>query len=551
MEGFVPWPQELVNEYKEKGYWEDITLGEHFDRWVAQYADRPAISYQGSEITYRQLDECATRLAYHLVQMGIQTYDRVIFQLFNGPEVLYLFYACMKIGAIPISSLPTHRWAEVSFFAKETGARVHVIPAGVVQDFDYEEFAEQLREEIPSLEHVLVCGQPVRPNMFSMNALIESDVDLTAAQETLARFKADPMEPAVFQLSGGTTGTPKIIPRTHNDYYYNAKCMAVTSEFDENTRFMTPLPMTHNAPLACHILPVHLMGGCIIPVAPKPEMILQALMQDKPDYLILGGFFSQAVKRIPSEQRKQLFGGINKIWAATVNPEVLKEISEDLEADCWQIFGMAEGLCTITRSTDTAEVKYRTQGRGASEADEVKIVDPATLEELPVGQIGEMICQGPYTIRGYYNSPERNKEAFTPDGYYRSGDLCTLDEQGNMTWCGRIKDCIDRGGEKVNAEEVEGHILHFQKVNQVAVVAMPDKTMGERICAFVVPQPGESFDLEELRDFLLNERRIAKFKAPERLEFIEELPTSHVGKFEKKSLREKIAQILKKEGTLS
>jgi 2,3-dihydroxybenzoate-AMP ligase len=523
-------------------------LGDQFDRWVAQYADRPAISYQGREITYRQMDEYATRLAYHLAQMGIQTYDRVIFQLFNSPEVLYLFYACMKIGAVPICSLPTHRWAEISFFAKEAEARAHAIPAGVVQDFDYEEFAEQLRGEIPNLKHVLVWGQPTRPDMVSLDALIESDVDLATAREELKQFTPDPMEPAVFQLSGGTTGTPKIIPRTHNDYYYNAICMAAASNFEETDRFIAPLPMTHNAPLACHILPLHSVGGCLIPVAPKPEVIVQALMEDKPNYLILGGFLAQAIKNIPLEQRRQLFGGIKKIWAAAVNPQDIQEISESLGADCWQIFGMAEGLCTITRATDPLEIKYGTQGRGASEADEVKIVDPVTLEELPTGQIGEMICRGPYTIRGYYNSPERNKEAFTPDGFYRSGDLCKLDEQGNMTWCGRIKDCIDRGGEKVNAEEVEGHVLKFTKVNQVAVVAMPDQKLGERICAFVVPQPGATFDLEELRDFLLNERRIAKFKAPERLEFIEELPTTHVGKFEKKSLREKIAQILKEEG---
>ena len=169
---------------------------------------------------------------------------------------------------------------------------------------------------------------------------------------------------------------------------------------------------------------------------------------------------------------------------------------------------------------------------------------------MPEGEKGEMVCRGPYTIRGYYRAPDRNEEAFTPDGYYRSGDLATLDEKGNMTWSGRIKDCIDRGGEKVNAEEVEGHIVEFPKVDQVAVVGMPDKVLGERICVFVVAQAGQTFELDELQEFLLTERQIAKFKLPERLEFIDELSVTKVGKFEKKSLRERIAKTLEEEGQL-
>jgi len=158
-----------------------------------------------------------------------------------------------------------------------------------------------------------------------------------------------------------------------------------------------------------------------------------------------------------------------------------------------------------------------------------------------------MICRGPYTLRGYYKAAERNKEAFTPDGYYRSGDLGRLDEHGNFTWMGRIKDCIDRGGEKVNAEEVEMHVKAYPKVQDVSVVAMPDKRLGENICAFVIPEPGQTFTLEELRNFILNERRIAKFKVPERLEFVDAFPVTHVGKLDKKALRAKIAETIEAE----
>ncbi len=549
LEGCVPWPDEFVKMYKEKGYWEDITLGEHLDRWVEQYADRPAIAFQGQEITYREMGENATRLAYQMAKMGIKTYDRVIFQLFNGPDLLYLIYACFKIGAIPICSLPTHRWAEVSYLAETAEARVHVIPAGTVMGFDYEEFADQIREAVPSMQFVLALGQPRRPDMVSINDFMDSDIDIHTAREELAKYRPDPMEPALFQLSGGTTGVPKIIPRTHNDYYYNIRCMADANEHNEQTRFVAPLPMTHNAPLACMILPTHLKGGCIIPAPPKLEAILQVTIENKANVLVAGAFVAQGLVDITEEKKNcDDLSSVKRLWCAQIMPEAHQTLRERFSAESVQIFGMAEGLICSTRLSDSLDITLYSQGKPVSEADEMKIVDPATGEELPAGQTGEMLCRGPYTLRGYYKSPERNQEAFTPDGYYRSGDLVKIDTQGNMTWSGRIKDCIDRGGEKINAEEVEDHIAEFPRVKQVAVVAMPDRTMGERICAFVVPMPGETFALDELCEFLLNERKIAKFKLPERLEFIDELPVTKVGKLEKKSLREKIAAVLIAEG---
>jgi len=535
MEGCVPYPDEFVKVYKEKGYWEDITIGEHFDRWVEQYADRIAIAYHGQEVTFRRMDEYVTRIAYHMAKMGIKTYDRVIFQLFNGPEVVYLFYACMKIGAIPICSLATHRWAEISFFAKKAEARAHIIPAGTVLDFDYEEFAEELREEVPSLEFVLTVGKPERPNMVSVNELMNSDIDLIAAKEALAPYRPDPMEPAVFQLSGGTTGVPKIIPRRHNEYYYNAKCNASAQGIDENDRFITLQPMMHNSPLSFQILPTHFMGGAVVPAAPKPDAFIRAITEDKATMCLYAGPFAEIIDAAKSKNID--LGSLRKLWVMMTPPDKAIEIRKTLQIESIQLFGMAEGFGTSTRLSDSLETKLHTLGRPLSEADEVRIVAPGTEDDLPVGEIGEMICRGPYTIRGYYKAEERNKEAFTSDGFYRSGDLCKLDAQGNMTWCGRIKDCIDRGGEKVSAEEVEGHVLSFSKVKGVAVVAMPDKRLGERICAFVIPKPGETFTLEELRDFLLNERKIAKFKAPERLEFADGFPLTHVGKLDKKTLR--------------
>lgn len=554
LEGFVPWPDEFVNLYKEKGYWEDLTLAEHFDQWVERYGDRPAIAQGGIEITYRQMDEHATKLAYQLAKKGAKPYDRVIFQLFNSPELVILFYACQKIGAIPICSLPTHRWHEIAHFANVTSPRIHAIQAGTIRDFDFEEFADKIRTEYPCVEIVLSVGKPERPGHYSISELSQSPLDPSKAKAELAQYRPDPMEGAVFQLSGGTTDVPKIVVRTHNDYYYNAKCEMIAQNFSQDTRCVVPMPLTHNMPMVCGVLPTHIAGGLLVlPSGTSGEAVMEAIDRHKANTLLTVPVIMHRMLGVPEEERKKHdLSTFKWLWwgGNPVEPEKQLQFREAFGCDTNQVFGMAEGLISWTRVADPLEIKLHTQGRPVSEADEARIVDLNTGEEVPPGEVGELWARGPYTIRGYYKAEERNKEAFTPDGYYRSGDLMKKDEQGNLVFVGRVKDCISRGVEKINAEEVEGHILKFPKVKDAAIVAMPDQVMGERACAFVVPQQGETFTLEELSDFLLKERQIAKFKLPERLEFTDELPISKVGKFEKKTLRERIRKILEEEGAI-
>jgi non-ribosomal peptide synthetase component E (peptide arylation enzyme) len=192
-------------------------------------------------------------------------------------------------------------------------------------------------------------------------------------------------------------------------------------------------------------------------------------------------------------------------------------------------------------------VKLFTQGRLQSPGDEFKIVDPDSGQEVPQGDLGELLCRGPYTIRGYYRAPEHNAKAFTDDGFYKSGDLVRLHPSGNVVVEGRIKDTINRGGEKISAEEVENHILSHPNVDNCAYVAMPDPLLGERACAYVVVLTGKHMSLESLNEYLLDERKIAKFKLPERLELVDALPLTHVGKVNKKRLREMIVAKIKAE----
>jgi 2,3-dihydroxybenzoate-AMP ligase len=204
-----------------------------------------------------------------------------------------------------------------------------------------------------------------------------------------------------------------------------------------------------------------------------------------------------------------------------------------------QVYGMAEGLLCATRSRDPVEVILETQGRPACPDDEIKIVDDDG-KEVAAGEIGELLCRGPYTIRGYYKADDYNRTAFTPDGFYRTGDLVRRHPSGNLVVEGRKKDTINRGGEKISAEEVESLILSHPAVLNAAVVAIPDPVLGERACACVVLKSGGTLSLEELSSFLREEKRIAKFKLPERLEILERLPTTAVGKISKKELREEM-----------
>lgn len=557
MEGCVPWPEEFVQKYREKGYWEDKSLAEHLEDWVMKYGDAPAIIHGGREISYISMDEKAARLAYGLASLGLKTYDRVIVQLFNSPQLIYFFYACMKIGAIPICALPLHRRTEISFFAETAGARAMIVPSGTVNGFDFEEFAAGIRDSSPDLEFVLTDGPPTLPDMVNIHDLMNSEVDLAEAGKYLSGYRPDPMEPAVFQLSGGTTGVPKLIPRTHNDYAYNAKCnteACFEKNLRQNIRALIAIPMMHNAPLACGILPTHHGGGAVIPTAPKTETILKSIDQNKANVLSLVPVFIHYLLDVPPEElEKYDLSSVRKLmWGGNpVNPKTQIRFRDVFQCDSDQVYGMAEGLICWTRPSDSLQVKIGSQGRPISEADEVKVVDVNTLEELPAGHSGECWTRGPYTIRGYYRAEEHNRKAFSPDGYYRTGDLVMKDSSGNITVLGRVKDCISRGAEKINAEEVEGHINQHPKVNVSAVVGMPDEVYGERVCAFVVPQPDQTFSLDDLSSFLINERKIASFKVPERIEFIDELPISAVGKFEKKTLKNKIIQILRDEGTLT
>jgi 2,3-dihydroxybenzoate-AMP ligase len=544
MDGVIPFPKEYADRYRARGYWEDRPLRDVFAEWCGRYADRPAVCDAHRCVTYRELDERSTNLALNLLDLGIKPRDAVVVQMPNVIEFVYVHFALQKIGAIPVLALPPHRFREMSCFVDISQAVATITP-DQQRDFSYTEMIGRIREKSPCLQHAIVLGE-APAGFVSLSGLLARHSGRPVSE--LQAISIDPELPALFLLSGGTTGIPKLIPRTHNDYALNTRLASSVVGMREGDVLLDVLPIGHNLPLACPGLQGFLSKGCkvVLHTSTAPEEVFPLIekygvthIHAVPALLIrwiesprIGDFRLDSVRVIQSGGQR-------------LQPETRKR-TQQLLPNCTvqENFGMAEGMLMFVRLDDPVDVRMETVGRPVCDDDEVLILGEDD-EPVPPGEVGELCCRGPYTLRGYYRAAEHNARAFTADGFYRSGDLMRQHPSGNYMIEGRKKDLINRGAEKISAEEIENLILMHPSVQNVACVAMPDPAMGEKNCACIILRPGHTLQFAELIAFL-NQQEIAKFKLPERIEFFEQFPLSNFGKVSKKDLvltvRERIAQ---------
>jgi len=358
----------------------------------------------------------------------------------------------------------------------------------------------------------------------------------------------DPMEVAVFQLSGGTTGRQKIIPHTHNDYVCCGKFSALMVGFSPYTVYLASAPVAHNFSLTGPGLhgTVYFGGKTVLALSPNPETVLPLVEAEKVTYL--NGVPTMIINWLNHlEQADYNLSSLQVIAGGgfRVNPELGRRAKNMLGLLIQQNFGMGEGFHACTRLDDPEDVILETQGSPLTPGDDYKVVDDDGVE-VPLGEMGELWGRGPTVIHGYYRAEEHNRDAFDHEGFYKTGDMVRQDKRGNLIVEGRKKDMINRGGEKISAEEVENLIMGHPSVLNTAVVAMPDPVYGERSCAYVIPHPGKTLEFDELKEFLL-QKQIAKFKLPERLEVVEAFPLTSVGKISKVELRKEIADKLARE----
>ncbi|TDF66711.1 AMP-binding protein [Cupriavidus sp. L7L] len=541
----VRYPDEdRLRRYVAEGVLTGETLAGAFRESFERHADRLALVGPEGELTYRQLDEQTERLAAALLALGLKPLDRAVFQCGNCNELLLAFFACLKAGIIPLCSLQAFRKLEIGYLGNLCEARLHLVQ-GDDPKFDDVAFAEEMQAEVPSLAHILQARGERGGKAVLLADLIQQ-MPLARARELLAGVRHDPFQVAVFQLSGGSTGVPKIIPRFQNEYLYNMRAVAACNGYTQEDVLFFPTPYMHNLNMGCFFGPFLLTGATVTVTPDIGEENLQRLVRDyRPTWFGVAG---PILTRISPELAKA--GVAERARRNFVAPKNAAGLTRLTGSPTHHIFGMTEGVIMFARRDDPQEIRDTSVGSPVSEHDEVKIVHPGTEDPVPDGEAGEALFRGPYTIRGYYKSEKEDVTRFTADGFYRSGDLMSsrvVDGRRYYFFCGRIKDVVDRGGEKINAEELENVINLHPAVLACAVVGMPDRIYGERVCAFIVPKPpATSLSLPQLTEYL-QQAGLAKFKWPERVEVIGEFPLTASGKLSKALLRQQITQTLEAE----
>ncbi|HYL58984.1 MAG TPA: AMP-binding protein [Candidatus Acidoferrales bacterium] len=534
IEGCTPFPPEFADRYRRGGIWRAESIPQAIARAAGRSRDSIALIDPTRSVGYGEMIDEAGRMAALLSRNGVAAGDRVVVQLPNCIEFATFTLACFEVGAIPIMALPAFRRAELEYLVSFSSAKAIAI-APTYRNFDHAQLAFELQHALPNLRSIFTTA-PV-PGCTWLH-------DRTGDTGPIGVSRIDPFDVALFLLSGGTTGMPKLIPRTHADYLYNARESAKVCGLGPDSRILLALPAEHNFPLACPgLLGAILTGACAVFCQSTQAPELAAIIRrERITHLPCVPSLALGLLTIPAAAHADLASlrvitvGGQRLQESTARS--LKRTFPDIVVQ--QVLGMAEGLLCFTRLTDADEIAFTTQGRPLSPADEIRIVN-ADGSAMSDGEVGELWCRGPYTIRGYFNAAERNREAFTDDGYYRTGDLVRATPSGNLIVEGRIKDLINRGGEKISAEEIESHLLAHRAVSGAAVVAMPDAALGEKACAFLALRDGESLDLESMREFL-GARGVARFKWPERIELLNQLPLTNVGKVKKAELRRYIEE---------
>ncbi|QZA78738.1 (2,3-dihydroxybenzoyl)adenylate synthase [Deefgea tanakiae] len=523
---YTPWPDKLAEVYRAEGCWLGETFSGVLAERVMQFGDRDAIVSNTQRWTYAQLSEQVTRLAKGFTALGIKPKDRIIVQLPNCAEFFAVIYALFRLGALPIFALPPHRRFEIKHFCQHAEAVAYII-ADTHANFDYRQLAREVLPDSPTLQHVIVLGDAAE--FVSLHALPELESELPAPP--LAS------DVAFFQLSGGSTGTPKLIPRTHDDYIYSLRGSVEICQLTPDSVYLSVIPAGHNFALSSPgSLGVFYAGGKVVMCAhPSPDVALNWIAKEGvtitalvPPLVPVWLDAAKSLKPDLSSLKVVQVGG------ARFSPELARRLTSELNITLQQVFGMAEGLVNYTRLDDGLDVTCYSQGRPISKHDEIRIVDD---EDQPVaaGEVGHLLTRGPYTIHGYYRADEHNAKAFTSDGFYRTGDRVRLTAAGNLVVEGRAKDQINRGGEKISAEEVENQLLEHENVIDAAIVAMPDAYLGEKSCAFVIRNNDVVRSVDLIR--FLRERGLATYKIPDRIEFVSQFPKTGVGKVSKKHLR--------------
>jgi len=538
IEGFTEYAPEDREKYNRLRWWLGMTWSDMFDKATDIYPDKVGLVDGVGRWTYRELREKVDCLAVSLMDLGIKPKDWVLLQFPNWHEYIIAYFAMQKIGALTVLLIPRHTQTEINHFCTLTKPVAWIVP-GTYGKIDYQPIIDDVLKENPQLKTIIqVRAENSRyPTLYE---LIEKGKLTPENVKALAERRPDPDEVAFIMPTGGSTGLPKASVRSHNSYITNVEYHARVWEITGNDTLMVPTPVGHSMAMHWGIGAALLNYAKLVLLdSTTPEDICAWIEKEKVTALPSVPALIARVLAMESLEKYDL-SSLTKIslGGAPSTPEMLKSAYDKLHCLVINAFGSSEGTNISTRPGDSMDIILNSVGRPACPYDTIKIIDDAG-NEVPSPMEGELVSKGPGIFTGYFKSAEENAQIFTPDGFFKTGDKARKDAFENITITGRLKDIINRGGEKISALDIENRMSEHPGIRETAVVGMPDPILGERICAYVVTKPGVTLTMEEIVAFLRGKGASVQ-QLPERVEFIPELPVTKIGKVDKKTLREEI-----------
>lgn len=539
IDGFTPYAGPDVEKYNRLRWWPGLTFGDILDRAADMFPNKLAFVDACSRLTYAQLRDKANRLAVSLMELGIRPTDRALIQLPNWNEFAVIFFALQKIGAIDILLIDRYRPYEIKHMAAVSEATTWILPEKYKKT-DFLPLVHEVQKASPRLKSVILVRSSGSSNYLDFDKLAAA-ADLSEAKlAELADRRPDPMQVAHMGPTGGTTGLPKLVPRTHNDLICASDFCARAWEMDIADVCLLAGPIGHDLTFTKGFLASILtFGRAVFLDSTDPSDICRTIERERISTVV---WVPTLARRLVEFERLNEYdlSSLKKMHCgggASLAP-LIQDVMDRLDCRFFNGYGATEGQTTITRSDDDLEIVKTTVGRPSCPYDSYKIVDQNGAA-LPPETAGELVIKGPGVFTGYYKSPAENEKAFLPDGFFRTGDVARMSEKGYITLCGRLKEMINRGGESISAAEIENLISGHPEVTLVAVVPMPDPQMGEKACAYIQPVPGAALDFEKIISFL-KKRGSSVLHLPERIEFLESMPLTRTGKIDKQHLTEDV-----------
>ena len=544
---------EMIKEYIAKGYVDRLTLGDSWDRNAARFPDKEGLvdPFSGKRFTWKQLKELSNRLAFNLIELGIKPDEVLASQLPNCVEHVIGHFACDKAGILFLGLRTAFKDTEMEHNLHLSQASAVIIP-WKFRDFDHYEMIRKLQPKLPKLKYIIVVGAPAPSGAISFQELMTRPPRNQYAPDYFRKTKFRIDEVSDLMTTTGTTGMPKIAAHSSANISLLSKVGVERLKMTSDDVYLPLVPFWTGINVV-HLTAAARAGAKTVVIErftePEPVDVFRAIEKERVTLTVTAPTVYYRMLESPNMSRYDLSSvRVATSSGGSLSVELASKIEEKLKSKIASIYGVVEGgFFSQSHVDDPLEVRLSTVGR-IVEGMEVKLIDEQG-KEVPRHEVGEIVGRGAATYEGYYNDPERVREVFDQDGFFHTGDLGRIDEHNNIILVGRKKDIIIRDGQNVYPGEIESLLLTHPSIGNIAVVGMPDREMGEKACAFVIPKPGKQITFDEMVSFL-RAKRIASYKLPERLEIVKAFPVVGEAKVNKRELQEMIKEKLKAEGKM-